>query len=976
MTDPAQLFAEAIAHHKAGQPEDAVRLYEQILTDEPDHQGALFNLAALHATAGRYDAARDLYTRALRGQPDDPDIHCNLGNLNLAKGDAAAAEACYRHALDAEPGHAAAHVNLGRLRLIQGRVEEALLSFRDALAIDDALVAAHSNAGVALSGLGQHDEARIAFENALRPDPANAETLDNLGSALVQLGRTDDAIQRYREAAEQAPTWARPPINLGALFEKLGRLEHAETSYRTALARDPADGDAIKALAAHLIATARHDEARGLLESHQAMHPDDAEGSFNLGNLYHAMKEPERAADHYRHALRLNPSVAEIHNNLATVLTDLGQIGEAIEVASQAIQLRPDFAHAHNTLGNAHAKAERKEEAARCFERAAALDPSLSVAAVNLANTLRDLGRLDEAKATLEGVIKREPELATASNALGLVLQDYGEHEAAIATFDKALAARPGYHEALNNRAISLQDLGRHDDALAIYRDALARNPDIAETHYNIGHVLQGLGRYDAAVAAFQQALALKPDFDAVYPFLAHALMYQCNWSNLEAVIAKVIDDAETRIAAGRDVAAPPFGLAATPASPALRLAVARQVSAKTAAHVRSIKRAMRFSHDRHEGGTLRVGYVSPDFREHSVAMVFRGLLDAHSREGFAWHGYSISPRQNLSFESFERAFDGFADLGHASLSEAAGRIHADGIDILIDLAGHTRDSRLELFALEPAPVQAHYLGYGSTLGADSIPYLITDPVHTPPALEAHISEAPVYLPDSFMVATPAEVAEATPERADCGLPAQGIVFANFNAHYKFHPRLFDVWMRLLKRIEGSVLWLREGTKTAEANLRNEADARGIDEGRLVFAPRVPRPEHLARHKLADLSLDALYHGGGVTTIDALWIGVPVVTLAGEAHSSRTGASLLTAIAMPELITDSLEAYAEIAFRLATEPAALQDIKDKLAANRLSEPLFQPERLARHLEAAYRLMWENFASGRGPMRITVPPVPI
>ena len=271
--------------------------------------------------------------------------------------------------------------------------------------------------------------------------------------------------------------------------------------------------------------------------------------------------------------------------------------------------------------------------------------------------------------------------------------------------------------------------------------------------------------------------------------------------------------------------------------------------------------------------------------------------------------------------------------------------------------------------------MQIHYLGYGATLGADFIDYLVTDPAHTPPQLAPYCSEALIYLPDSFMAAAPAEISARSFTRTDCGLPDEAVVFSAFNAQYKIDPTIFSVWMRLLARIPDSVLWLREGSTLAQKNLRRAAAIRGIDPSRLVFAGRLERAEHLARHRLADLALDTLYHVGGVTTIDALWTNVPVITIAGAAHSMRTGASLLSAIGLPNLIAQNLDAYEALAYELATQPDRRDALRIELAHKRLSEPLFDVERLARHLESALTTVWQRYRSGESPSDVHVEPLP-
>ena len=408
----------------------------------------------------------------------------------------------------------------------------------------------------------------------------------------------------------------------------------------------------------------------------------------------------------------------------------------------------------------------------------------------------------------------------------------------------------------------------------------------------------------------------------------------------------------------------------------ALRQAVAERISAQ-------IARTVPEPHDMTyvvSSGTrtdkpLTIGYVSPDFRAHSVAVAFRGIIDHHDRERFRFKAYSLHPgKPDALTDYFRGTFDEFRDCAGLSHEEVASKINADGVDILIDLAGHTRGTRLEIFALRPAPIQAHYLGYSATIGARFIDYLITDHQQVPAEQRPYFTEQLVYLPDTFMAARQSEIATTNPCRADYGLPDDGVVFANFNKHYKLEPQMFGISMRLLKKIPGSVYWLREGTAKSVENLRREAAARGVDPERLIFASLEPHPQHLARLALADLALDNLFHGGGVTTVDALWVGLPVLTLAGETPQSRNGASLLAPIGLPELIVNTVNAFEAKALQLASDAALRADIRQRLLANRLTYPLFDIQRLTQHLERAYEMMWHNHASGKPPHLIDVPKI--
>ena len=792
--------------------------------------------------------------------------------------------------------------------------------------------------------------------------------------SLQQAGQTKAARATYDALLAIDPNHVGALINLANLCALDGALDEAAAYSERAVVLAPHDPQALRS--AGIIHVQRGDSewARQRLQNAISYDAADAEAAFYLGNLEQAEGNDDAAVARYQQAIAAAPDIPALHNNLGAALLSLKRSGEAIAALQRAIELRPDFAAAWNSLGNAYEAENDYEAALVAYDKALGHDPGLGAAWINRAQIRVDLGDLERAAAEITQYLEANPEDPVAHNALGLVHQRAARHPQAIAAFRHAMGLRNDYLQAITNLAISMMSTGRHDDALEFYIAAAELAPDLADTHVNLGHVYQTLGRHQDAAAAFRQALECDPSVEQVLPFLAHALMYLCEWDDFDSVIRQMLDSLTRRRDAGEEVSAPPFGVAGTPASPALRLAVARSVSKEIERTMRGQATAAAVRQPTIERDKIRVGYVSPDFREHSLGMVFQGLLAAHSRDEFSWYGYSVSPRPDLSFTSYERDFDGFVDLGPLSFAESVDRIRADDIDILIDLAGHTRDSGLELFALRPAPIQVHYLGYGATVGADFIDYLITDPVHTPSELAPHCSESLIYLPDSFMAATPAEVSSRVFTRAECGLPDDAVVFAAFNAHYKIDPTMFAAWMRILQRVAGGVLWLREGSTLAQQNLRRAAAAHGIDPRRLIFAGRLDRAEHLARHRLADLALDTLYHVGGVTTIDALWTGVPVLTIAGAAHSMRTGASMLSAIDLPQLVTPTIEAYEALAVDLANNAERRGALRAELDQKRLREPLFNPHRLARHLEQSYRTIWQRYQAGSGPSDIHIAPL--
>ncbi|MDA1101108.1 MAG: tetratricopeptide repeat protein [Proteobacteria bacterium] len=660
------------------------------------------------------------------------------------------------------------------------------------------------------------------------------------------------------------------------------------------------------------------------------MEETDPKLEFEGGNGALAEGRAEDAVAHYRKALSVAPDVVEIHHNLAAALAQLQRLEEAADVAREGLVRRPEYAPLHVALGNLLSQGDAAETARQHYQKA----------------------------------LQQDPELGSAWSGMASLLMAEGDYETALEKYHKALLLNPKNTLCLNNMAICQLNLGRHHEALALYRDLIVLNPDMGSLHNNLGQVLQGLGRHDEAVSAFQRALELDQNIDSLAPYLMQSLMYQCAWDDLARIEQEVLAETAQRLRDGRPIKVQPFSLAGTDAPAALRLAAARSYSAHCAASMADLRDRLAFRHAPAQPGRLRIGYISPDFRQHSVATAFRDLITCHDRTGFEWFGYVIGggPRDQVT-EYFRSQFGHFADFKNLDLEHSARHIHGDRLDLLVDLSGFTRHSALELLELRPAPVQAHYLGYGATLGADCVPYLITDAVHTPPELAVHCSEALVYLPDSFMATSRPEIDAAMPDRTSQGLPEDAVVFTNFNAHYKFDPNTFDLWLGLLRELPGSVFWLLRGGDVAMANLRARAVIGGIDADRLIFAPRAPHAEHLARQSLADLSLDCRHHTGGVSTLDALWSGLPVVSLAGDNQSARTGASILHAAGLGELAVKSMAEYRETALHLARDRRALTVLKARLRGNMTTAPLFDIPRLARHLETAYGEMIRRDRAG-------------
>jgi len=609
-------------------------------------------------------------------------------------------------------------------------------------------------------------------------------------------------------------------------------------------------------------------------------------------------------------------------------------------------------------------------------------------------------GRLDEAAAGYEAVLQQTPRQFDALHLLAVVEADRGRPAAALRLFREAIEVAPGSADALRNFGSFLHAQGHVDDAIRQFRRAIELKPDFATAYSALGIALRSkgdsgaaeqacreairlnprqtvahqtlatlhkdAGRIGEAMAAYRTVLELEPANARARAMLYHLSRQSCAWDLLPALEAAMDRDTEAALAAGRRPGAGPFVAIARSTDPAFACRVAKAAAADVARQCMPLPRPAPAAGDR-----LRVGYLSYDLRDHAVGHLVQGLFPAHDRAAVEVAAYSYGPDDGSACRRALRdSADRFVDLAGMPYGEAAARIRGDGVEILVDLGGHTQGARLEIAAHRPSPVQASWLGFPGTTGAAFFDYAIVDAVVAPPEHARHFTEKLVYLPHACLITNREPVAPARPGRIEAGLPPTGTVFGSFNQPYKIDETVLRSWLRILEAVPDSVLWLSLGGSEARANLLRHAAATGMGPERIRFADRLAdRTAYLARLGLVDLMLDTVRYNGHTTTIDSLWAGVPVLTVLGSHFASRVSASLLGAIGLSELVAADLAGYERLAIGLAREPEKLAALRAKLAANRTTAPLFDTERFVRGLERAYRRMASLARAGKPPEAI-------
>ncbi len=760
--------------------------------------------------------------------------------------------------------------------------------------------------------------ARSLCQEVLAQEPRNAAALTLVGITYLMTGHAREAVPPLQQAVAAQPLHGAALENLGLAYLMLGEFSAAERSLRSATQIPGAPASVYMRLGAAILNQGRHPEAVQELQRALDLEPHNADIHINLGQAADQMGDAARACQHFETALRLAPDHVDAMFNLGVMSLNQNQLDAARQWFERVLTRFPHHADAAVNLGIVHEKQQRLNEAIACFRHALASNPQLAQAGNNLARALALQGKPEEAREQYLATLRIAPDLTEAHEGLASVCL--------------ALESQPG-------RTGHLQEA----ESAALRASAL--DPAAVGPYSVLADVYASRGAHDSAIAILETGYA-RTGTSSLLGALAFQLRHLCEWEKWQTVWQKIAPLLEQDAELGT-----PFSLLCEPTTAAQQLAHARRWSANhfaiaAPAPAKNIARTP---------GRLRVGYLSADFCEHATAYLMAEVLELHDRSRFEIFAYSYGPDDQGPMRTrLGAACEHFADIGAQPDDVTAQRIRNDQLDILIDLKGYTRGARTALLARRPCPVQVSWIGYPGTMGAAFIDYLVADPFVIPPAHEQFYAERVLRLPHCYQPNDRQRAIPAPLTRAEYGLPEDACVFCCFNQAYKITPEIFAVWMSLLREVPGSVLWLLDDNPWAAANLVRAAQALGIASERLVFAPKLPLAQHLARYRAADLALDTFPCNSHTTASDALWGDCLLVGLCGETFAARVSGSILTACNLPELVTSSLAGYERLALRLATDQPFRDALRAKLQANKLATPLFDSLTFTRDLENLYR----------------------
>lgn len=671
------------------------------------------------------------------------------------------------------------------------------------------------------------------------------------------------------------------------------------------------------------------------------------------GVIYSQRNEFELALTFLNKAKKINPKYAALHNNLGIALQNLKKLPSAIDSFNLAIALDSAYTAAYINRGNALQDLKKYDESIASYNKAIVLDPQNPYIHYSKAQALYQCQKINESIEEFSKSIALEPRFALALNGRGQARHALRLYAEATNDFDAAIALQPNSATFYNNKGSTLYRSELKEEALTCFKRATELDPTSADAACNYAEVLRELKKYDAAIVAYENAYSLNPNLDYLLGMLLHTKMIAWNWGNYESLASKIIEgvNKNKRVTV-------PFPFIGIQNDPKLE-----QKCAKIYAVDKNLENKSKFEfHSPSPARKIKVGYFSADFHDHPVAHLITGMLEHHDKAQFEIIGFSHGPIiRDESRKRIEKALDHTYDTINLSDDELVNLCRNIHLDIAIDLGGYTARSRFSIFSKRCAPVQINFLGFPGTMADSAYDYMIADKFLIPKEHKHHYTEKIIYLPSYQVNDSNKHISDSKFYRSDFGLAEENFVFACFNNSYKINPTVLKSWANILKETPNSVLWLANNSEAANIRLSTEFSKFGIEASRIVFAQRLPHlKDHLARLKLADLFLDTFFYNAHTTASDALWAGLPVITMSGSTFASRVAGSLLVALEIPELITYSTDEYERLAVDLAKNPAKLQDLREKINLNKNHSNLFNTQLYTRNIERSFQIAYENW----------------
>ena len=832
-----------------------------------------------------------------------------------------------RRAAELSPLDVEAQYNLGVVLQELDHLDEAEARYRKALEMQQDYVDAHINLGVVLQKAGRLQEAEFSFVRALQTQPDHVAARYNLANILKERGRLSDAEACYRRVLQIAPNHAKAICNLGDVLMEWDKPEEAERNFRDALQYEEVQDEAYFGLGRALKKQGKLKEAEAAYRQSLAFNPDSASVHYNLGNVYKDMGRPNEAEIHYLQAVQIDPSISQAYYNLGNILFDSGRDKEAEKNFRRALEVKPDYAEALCNLGMILKRMRKVDEAENCFRKAIECNHEFADAFLNQGMIYFDKGCFNEAMAVYRQALKINPDFAEALVGLGATLKEMGHLDEAELNLRKALQIKPDYKEAHYNLGMTLKELGRLNESETSIRRALQISPDYAIGHCGLGDLFYNMGRMEEAEACFRQALRHKSDY-----VLAH--------SNLIFIMDMM------------------------PATDIVTLQEERR--RWDAVHASHLLGGQMYANYPDSNRRLRIGYVSGDFRRHSAAFVFGGMLVDFDRDQFEVIAYSNSIAEDALTRHFQQNVTHWRKIAGLPDEVVANMIAEDKIDILVDLSGHSAGNRLLVFARKPAPIQVTAWGYAHGTGMRAMDVFLTDPVSVPPKEKRLYTEQIRYLPNvvgSFFQQEPPPVNELP------ALSEKYLTFSSFNRLSKNSLESYRVWTEILQACPDSRMIFKTPALDAEdakAKVLKHFTSSGIAQDRIILMGTTSREEHLIAFNQVDVALDPFPHGGGVSTLDSITMGVPVVTLNWPTLGGRVSSSILTTLGLTDWIAKSSEQYVEIALKKASDLRALSELRQRLRSIFTSSVIGDQAAYVRAVEREYRTLWREWCEKNKP----------